>query len=403
MHQPSIIFMNRVYPPAHGATGRLLRDLARSFVREGWQVTIITTGAQSSSEQDGAIRVIRVKAAAKPRSIGAYLWTLFTMTMAALRRPKSDLIVTMTDPPLSAVAGHMIKTLKGSRHIHWAQDIYPDLLPVLGKAPSNRLMNAASAMARKALKACDKIIVIGRCMGKHLVKSGIDSSQITFIPNWPDLELVSPITAKGTPTITPEQSFFTPEETPRRFRVLYAGTLGLAHPVETILKAAEILQDTCPIVEFVFVGEGAGYDDLAAERSRRHLDNIRLLPYQPVGRLKDLMQSGDMHLVSMHKDAAGLLVPCKLYSALAAHRPCIFLGPAASEAAKTIRDYKAGTVMPQGRPQKLAEQIQTYVQDAQLWYAAHQGAIAASEIYTPKQSIRAWIKRAKSIVESDQN
>ena len=62
MRRPTILFMNRVYPPVRGATGRVLRDLAKSFAREGWHVTIITTGPKASKERDGGIRIIRVKA-----------------------------------------------------------------------------------------------------------------------------------------------------------------------------------------------------------------------------------------------------------------------------------------------------------------------------------------------------
>jgi NAD(P)-dependent dehydrogenase (short-subunit alcohol dehydrogenase family) len=47
MRSPSVLFMNRVYPPATGATGRVLRDLARAFAKAGWQVTVITCGPKS--------------------------------------------------------------------------------------------------------------------------------------------------------------------------------------------------------------------------------------------------------------------------------------------------------------------------------------------------------------------
>ena len=162
-----------------------------------------------------------------------------------------------------------------------------------------------------------------------------DPRQITVIPNWPDFELVSPENRKNFNDHSPAdeapavnlEHYRKPEEQVKlgpKFRVLYAGNIGRAHPIDTILDAAEQLNAQQPDIEFVFVGDGPRYDKIAAERSRRNLDNIRLLPFQPINRLKDLMESGDIHLISMKEEAAGLLVPSKLYAALAAQRPLCF-------------------------------------------------------------------------------
>ena len=72
MKKPSVLFFNRVYPPSRGATGRMMRDLARGFVKAGWDVTVITTGAQKAIEQDGDIKIIRVKALMRRKTVSAY-------------------------------------------------------------------------------------------------------------------------------------------------------------------------------------------------------------------------------------------------------------------------------------------------------------------------------------------
>jgi hypothetical protein len=51
---PSVLFLNRVYPPVRGATGRVLRDLARSFAADGWSVTVLTTGPERSKKKTAA-------------------------------------------------------------------------------------------------------------------------------------------------------------------------------------------------------------------------------------------------------------------------------------------------------------------------------------------------------------
>jgi glycosyltransferase involved in cell wall biosynthesis len=404
--------MNRVYPPGRGATGRVLCDLARSFAREGWHVTVITTGPAPLKERDGTIRIIRVKGPAKPSGVFTYGWLWLKMIATALRQPASHLLVTMTDPPLLVIAGQIIKRFKKCRHIHWCHDLYPELLPAIGVKVPGPVMGVFKRIAHRAMKRADKTIVIGRCMARQLTFSGMDPKNITVIPNWPDAELVVPQGTNGFNGASHEingvnghhrngRAYEEQLNGGHKFRVLYAGTIGQAHPIKTILEAAEILNVEQPDVEFLFVGDGARYDMLAKERSKRHLDNIRLLPFQPRARLKELMESGDVHLISMTEDAAGLLVPSKLYSALAANRPCIFVGPPHSEAAKVITDFKAGVIVGQGQAEELVRWVKHYRSNSEAWFEAQKGAVSASEIFLPNESINAWIERAWGVVKSD--
>jgi len=119
MRRPTVLFINRVYPPVRGASGRVLCDLARSFAREGWQVTVITTGPKAVTERDGTVKVIRVKASEKPSSAISYAIIWLKMLFAALRLPATNLLVTMTDPPMLVIVGQLIKIFKKNRHVHW--------------------------------------------------------------------------------------------------------------------------------------------------------------------------------------------------------------------------------------------------------------------------------------------
>jgi colanic acid biosynthesis glycosyl transferase WcaI len=408
--------MNRVYPPVRGATGRVLRDLARSFAREGWQVTVITTGPEALVERDGAVKVIRIKAPVRPANMFSYLWIWVRMMVEALKLPATHLLVTMTDPPLLVVVGAIVKRFKKNRHIHWCQDLYPDVLPSLGVRTPGFALKALLGLSRRGMKSADKVIVIGRCVARHLSCDGFDPKQITVIPNWPDFELLRPegkrdfngYKESGAANDVDEaqarasRDYVEQVKYGPKFRVLYAGNIGRAHPIETIMAAAEqINADENSDIEFVFVGDGPNYDEIAAQRSKKHLDNIRLLPFQPLNRLKELMESGDVHLISMKEDVAGMVVPSKLYSALAAHRPCVFVGPAHSEVAKVITDFKAGSVIAQGQAEALANEVRQLRLDSDKWFKAHSGAVSAAQVFVPRESINAWIERAWTVVEPD--
>jgi colanic acid biosynthesis glycosyl transferase WcaI len=413
--RPSVLFINRVYPPVRGATGRVLRDLARAFAKDGWNVTVVTTGPVGREEKDGTIRIIRVPSVMKGKSIFGYIGVWQKLMRAALKLPAHSLVVTMTDPPLLVMAGQIVARSKKSRHIHWCQDLYPDLLPTLGLRLPDSVMSILRTASRKSMRQCDKVVTIGRCMARQLTNSGLDPKRIAVIPNWPDHELLhgrsprfnirnlfrrangSEKNKKGAEAARPYEELFRDGDVPK-FRVLYSGNLGRAHPIGTILDAAEIVGREYDDIEFVFVGDGVGQERLSAERARRGLENIRFLPWQPLSRLRELMESGDVHLISMKHDTAGLLVPSKLYSALAVGRPCIFVGPPQCEVARVISDFKAGKVVSQGDAETLAFTIISYRNNVDAWMAAHQGAGQAGRIFVPDESIAAWIKRARDTV-----
>lgn len=413
MGKPSVIFFNRVYPPVRGASGRVLRDLARGFARDGWEVTVVTTGPEAGDAHDGPIRIKRLKSPRKAKSLMAYFWVWLRLFGAGLREKKHDLVVTLTDPPLLVVAGSMIARIKGARHVHWCHDLFPDLLPALGLSISRPMMKIFKSLSRGAMKRCDKVVVIGRCMAEKLKEEGLVPGRIAVIPNWPDKELLNGGRAHntngkadgqavaGAPVegARPFDELLKGDETPK-FRVLYSGNLGRAHPFDIVIDAAEILQKNHDDIEFVFVGDGPNFDRLSSERDKRGLENIRFLPYQPASRLREMMESGDVHLISMTEKASGLLVPCKLYAAFAVKRPCIFIGPAGSEAAQAITDFKAGTVVAQDDAEKLAETIRTYRSSREVWMNAYKGAGEAGDVFVPREAIAAWLERARTVVES---
>jgi len=405
LNKPSVLLINRVYPPAHGASGRVLRDLAKEMARAGWQVSVLTTGDKTFSEKDGGINVYRVKAKQNPKGFFSYARILVKLYFAAMRQPRHDLVVTLTDPPLLVTVGRRFAKKKRCAHMHWCHDLYPDLFPSIGVKMPDFVMRSLSKTARRSMNKSGRVIAVGRCMAKYLAHTGVETGRISIIPNWPDQEIVDPNRKarndvrikEDVPNARPTEQLL--RDTSPRFRILYAGNIGRAHPMKTILEAAEILAPY-PEIEFVFVGEGPNHDRLAAERSRRSLENIKLMPYQPASRLKDLMESGDLHLVSMRDDAAGLLVPCKFYSAMAAARPAIYIGPPDTEIAKMIRDYGCGAIVPQGDGQTLAQAILYFRNEPDAWFYAQQGAEAASQECRPVKSILSIMKEAENTIRS---
>jgi glycosyltransferase involved in cell wall biosynthesis len=374
-----VCFVNRVYPPAPGATGALLAELAPALVDRGWRVTILTgpaEGAPRSERTGDGVHVERVGALPFTREStwrrGLAYASLFPAFLAgALRIPAPDVMVTKTDPPMLKVLGPLLGRFTGARTVHWAQDLYPEVAEGVGViAEHGVLAGAMRRLSRGALHGHDHVVAVGRCMRDRLVQDrGLAPERVTVNPNWPP-SAVRPVPHD-------ENAFRAEHDLDDRFVVMYSGNMGLAHPFDAVLDAAARLQEESPEVVVLFVGEGPRKDALQRQVARRSLDNVRFLPFQPRERLAESLSAADLHLVTMQDELEGLVVPSKLYGALGAGRPALFLGPSGSEAARVVREQDCGTVLSDPDGSTLAEVIADWYGAPDRWATACDRAHAA--------------------------
>lgn len=389
---PSILFLNRVYPPADGATGQLLAELATALVQRGHRVTVVTaepgTGRKPSEPVDG-VRIERVRGlpftrASHWRRALSYLSLYPALLWRALRLPRVDVVVTLTDPPLLLLLGVLLKIFKGSRHIHWAQDLYPELAEEMKVLPPGGLIaRTLRGLSTGGLRHADRVIAVGRCMKARLVARGLNPSAIEVIPNWGhggDLDDVS----HGA------SLFRAGHQLDGRFVVMYSGNLGLAHPFEAMLDAAERLRESHPAALFLFVGSGPRLPWVQEQVRRRHLHNVRFLPFQPKEKLAHSLAAADLHLASMEHELCGLVVPSKVYGVMAAGRPCVFLGPEECEAARFILRHGCGSVLPRATGARLASCLAQWMNDKALLHETRERVGAVAEQVSLRTAVRAF-------------
>lgn len=374
---PSILFVNRVFPPDPGATGRCLADLAHACAAAGWRVTVLTdggppAGAAPPESGSGGVTVAWTGRSLDGREsrLAGYLGALRRLACRGLALPRHDVVVTLSDPPLLALAGPMLAARHSAALLHWSHDVYPALLPRLGTAVPPGMLGFVSRRMAAALARHDPVVAIGRCMAARLTAEGVPAARVHVVPNWPD------------PAIRP-----VPHAENRwraelglgpggQFVVGYCGNFGLAHPLAGVLAAAERLQRADAPVLFLMVGDGRGHAAVLEGAAARGLTNMRFLPRQPAACLAEVMSAADLHLAVMRRDAEGLLVPSKAMGGLAAGRPCLFLGPAGSEAARLLLDHGCGAVLDPDDGTAIAATVEAYRRDPAR--TAAEGARAAA-------------------------
>jgi glycosyltransferase involved in cell wall biosynthesis len=356
-----------------------LAELAPALVDRGWRVTVLTgpaEGAPTSEVTSEGVHVERVAALPFTREStwqrGLAYASLFPAFLArALQIPSPDVIVTKTDPPMLKVLGPLLTRLTGARSVHWAQDLYPEVAAGVGVLEAEGLVGRVMRrLSTWALHDHDHTVAVGRCMKNRLVTDrGLPEEQVSVIPNWPPSAV--------TPVSHDENAFRAEQGLTDRFVVMYSGNMGLAHPFNAVLDAAERLTDERPDVLFLFVGDGPRKEALQSQVKQRGLANVRFLPFQPRERLAESLSAADLHLVTMTPALEGLVVPSKLYGALGAGRPVLFLGPSGSEAAQVVQAQDCGTVLPHSSGPALAEAIRRWHGDPSRWTAASERAARA--------------------------
>lgn len=327
----------------------MLTDLAADLSGAGHRVTVIASDAGSDDpsaryprrETYQGVESHRVPASRFDRGtiLGWVLNSLFFYPAAlftAVRLPRHDLIIFMSDPPLLFALGPVLRFLKGSRYVSWCQDIYPEVAIRLGILKERSLPAIfLNVLSRWGLRSADGVVAVGEFMAEILRQKGIAPEKIRVIHNWADGERVRPIEPGS-------NRFLDAHGLRNRFIVLYSGNLGLGHDIEMVLKAAVRLEEQKEIL-FLFIGGGKKSGPLR-ERSAG-MTNVRFLPYQDEGNLAESLGSGDLHLVTLQPGLEGIVIPSKLYGALAAGRPVIYIGSAQSEAAHIIEEAGCGFVI----------------------------------------------------------
>jgi hypothetical protein len=121
------------------------------------------------------------------------------------------------------------------------------------------------------------------------------------------------------------------------------------------------------------------------------LANTTFLPPQPWNDLRVSLAAADLHLASMESNLTGLVVPSKVYGALAVGRPCLLLGPADGEAARLVIDSGAGRVLEAASGPELTAVLDHLERDAAAWAAMVAAAHAVAPDVSRARGLARWL------------
>lgn len=347
-----------------------INDLALSLKKRGYDVSVLTgmPNYPGGKLYDGyswfdkrkdvfqGIRLYRVplflrrKSKAWQLSLN-YLSFVFSACVFGsflLRREKIDIIFVYAPSPFTVgIPGALFKKLKNAPMLLWVQDLWPESLQATGAVRSELMLDIVRHMVRWIYKRCNYVLVQSKAFVKAVVKAGVEKDRVRYFPNWAE-GLYKPISLPG-------ESLERREIPDTGFVVMFAGNLGSAQSLETIIDAAKKLKGQ-PI-KWVILGDGRRWEWMQEQVQKWELEeNIYLLGSRAVESMPAYFSLADAMLVTLRSDPIfAATIPGKVQSYLACGRPII--GALDGEGAKVIRESGAGFAVAATDAEGLADYV----------------------------------------------
>ena len=218
----------------------------------------------------------------------------------------------------------------GAAFVFWVQDVYSEAIRrILGRR-YGMPGEAAGAWYRRLeaslLRGSDAVVAITADFTPILSGFGVASGAIDVIENWAPLDDLAYEPLAG-------------RTAHARPRFIYAGTLGLKHNPDLLLRIAAELP-----IDLRVYSEGRVADDLRIRAAERGVQNLTVSPWLPFDRLGGALADGDVLIAVIEPDAGIFSVPSKALTYLAAGRAILASIPLDNLAARIISREGAGLV-----------------------------------------------------------
>lgn len=356
-----ILLLNQHYPPDAGATGRLLAELAEGLASRGHDVTVLTgrptypgphERPAPMEERVRGVDVVRVPMAGRREgAIGRglhYLGYALGSLARGLRMPRPDVVVALSSTPVfGGLAAALLAFVKRSPFVYCVQDVHPEISAALGALRNPILVRLLRAWEAVAWRRAARVVVIGEDLRAAGADRRVDPARVVTIRNWADARRIAP---QGRSAFRAEVGLGDDD-----FVVQYAGNLGRAQDLDTVLAAARLAHRVDGRVRLLLVGAGSGAESLV--RSAQEEDGVQVAAFQAEERVADVLAAADVSLVPLRAGLARWCVPSKVYSILASGRPVGAVVDAESEVARVVEEADCGFRVDPGDVESLAREI----------------------------------------------
>jgi lipopolysaccharide/colanic/teichoic acid biosynthesis glycosyltransferase len=358
--------------PAEGGGTRHYEFGQRAIVR-GHNVTVVTSdlsyltgnpvhqrrGLYAEQSVDG-LRVLR--SYAFPALHQSFLWrvfSFFTFTassfLTALISGPVDLVMGTSPPIFQAFSAWAVAFLRRRPFLLEIRDLWPEFAIDMGVLKNPVLIWISRRLEDFLYARATHILINSPAYRDYLLRKGVAPLKVSLICNGVDPAMFDP--AAGGEHAKEKWGLR------GKFVVSYAGAIGMANDLGTLIRAAERSRDREETI-FLIAGDGKERANIEADVRTRGLNNVIFTGTLSKNEVAELMAASNA-CVAMLKDIPMFRTtyPNKVFDYMAAGRPTVLAIDGVIR--NVIEDSGAGICVPPGDDKALAEAVSRLVADPQ--------------------------------------
>lgn len=385
-----ILFFTDNFPPEVNAPASRTFEHCRHWATKGHDITVITCAPNFPQGRvfDGyknklwqvetidRIRVVRVWSYIAPNAgfVKRILDFVSYMVMAIIagffvERPT---IIIGTSPQLFTVCAAWFTGLwRRVPYVFELRDLWPESIKAVGAMRQSYAITMLEKLEMFLYRRAAMIVPVTNAFKQNLISRGIDGAKIFVVTNGVDLARFKPAPkdARLTAQLGLEGCFVAG----------YVGTHGLAHSLETLVDAAELLErDHAALnIRIIFIGNGAAKQGLVSYVGTKQVTNVILhdsVSKDQIPAYWSLLDCSVIHL--RNTPLFSTVIPSKMFESFGCGIP-VLLG-VAGEAAEILEASGAGLTFEPENAIQLAHALVTLATDkAKLTELSSKGAMAA--------------------------
>jgi glycosyltransferase involved in cell wall biosynthesis len=360
-----ILLLGQGFDPEPGFKGL---SFARELVARGHEVEVLTgfpnyPGGQVypgyrirpwAREQIEGIAILRValypshNKSALGRIINYASFAVSAAFIGTALIKKPDVLYVYCPPATIGLPAVALSILRNVPYVIDICDLWPDTVKASGMLSSPVALWLLGEWCKFVYRCADHIVVVSPGFKHRLVSRGVPPAKIDLVHNWCDETSIHP-----TP---PNPELATRLGLSGAFNVMFAGMMGTAQALDSVLLAAAMCRHTLPNAQFVFVGGGVDRDRLKEKAEAMGLTNTRFLPRQPMSAMGDIIALADLLLVHLKDDPLfRITIPSKTQAYMASGKPILMA--VRGDAAQLVTESGAGLVCEPENPADIAEAV----------------------------------------------
>jgi glycosyltransferase involved in cell wall biosynthesis len=285
------------------------------------QRTVEMRGLYVEQTIDG-IRVLR--AYSYPSLHVSFFWRvvsfvsfMFSSVWTALQVEDADLVMGTTPPIFQAVSAWIVAVIRRKPFLLEVRDLWPEFGVSMGVLKNPIVIAPARWLENFLYARASHILVNSPAYRRYLLEKGLPEKKVTFIPYGTDIDMFNP----GVDGSSIRRKL----GLDGKFVVLYAGAMGPANDIYTVLRAADRLRDEAEI-RFVFFGAGKDVGRIQEEARARALENVIFAGVAPKKDMPAVVASADVCLAILQNiPMFRTTYPNKVFDYMAAGRPTVLV------------------------------------------------------------------------------